>query len=117
MDEIYHIFKTWWLGGMEQEALVVFKQIARVREYDAVAHLASGARWIMVDRHLQDLLNGDVAAELWGRRKDGVKDSTSKLCALSVQAAKYTILEIFRFLVPKYIWQIFHKSHIYVTEY
>ena len=83
---------------MEQQPLVVFKQIPRVREYDAVAHLARGARRIMVDRRLQDLLDGDEVGELWGRRKDGVKDSTSKLCALTVQAAKYIILEIFRFL-------------------
>ena len=83
---------------MEQQALVVFKQIPRVREYDAVAHLARGTRRIMVDRRLQDLLDGDEVGKLWGRRKDGVKDSTSKLCALTVQAAKYTILDMFRFL-------------------
>ena len=83
---------------MEQQPLVVFKQIPRVREYDAVANLARGTRRIMVDRRLQDLLDGDEVAELWGRRKDGVKDSTSKLCALTVQAAKYTILDMFRFL-------------------
>ena len=83
---------------MEQQPLVVFEQIPRVRKYDAVAHLARGARRIMVDRGLQDLLDGNEVGELWGRRKDGVKDSTSKLCALAVQAAKYTILDIFRFL-------------------
>ena len=69
-----------------------------MREYNAVAHLARGARRIMVDRRLQDLLDGDEATELWGRQKDGVKDSTSKLCDLAVQAAKYTFLDIFRFL-------------------
>ena len=83
---------------MEQQAFVVFEKVPRVREYNAVAHLAGGARRIMVDRRLQDLLDGDEVAELWGRRKDGVKDSTSKLCALTVQAAKYTILDMFRFL-------------------
>ena len=83
---------------MEQQALVVFEQIPRVREHNAVAHLARGTRRIMVDRRLQDLLDGDEVGELWGRRKDGVKDSTSKLRDLAVQAAKYTLLDMFRFL-------------------
>ena len=94
----YHIFRTWRLGRMKKQPLVVFEQIPRVRQDDAVAHLTRGARGIMVDRRLQDLLDGDEVGKLWGRRKDGVKNSTSKLCALTVQAAKYTILDMFRFL-------------------
>ena len=79
---------------MEQQAFVVFEKVPRVREYNAVAHLARGARRIMVDRRLQDLLDGDEVAELWGRRKDGVKDSTSKLCALAVQARDHDMLDV-----------------------
>ena len=62
---------------MKQQPLVVFEQIPRVREDDAVAHLARGARRIMVDRGLQDLLDRDEVGELWGGWKDGVEDSAS----------------------------------------
>ena len=71
-----------------QQALVVFEQIPRVRENNAVAHLPRRASGIMVDWRLQDLLHGDEVGELGGRRKDGVEDSTSQLSALSVQPAK-----------------------------
>ena len=71
-----------------QQALVVFEQIPRVRENNAVAHLPRRASGIMVDWRLQDLLHGDEVGELGGRRKDGVEDSTSQLGGLSVQPAK-----------------------------
>ena len=98
MDGIYHVFKTLWLGGMKQQTLVVFEQIPRVREDDAVAHLARGTRGVMVDRRLQDLLNGDEAGKLGGRRKYGVKDSASKLGALSIQPAKFNFIHFQGFL-------------------
>ena len=62
---------------MKQQPLVVFEQIPRVREDNAVAHLARGARRIMVDRGLQDLLDRDEVGELGGGWKDGVEDSAS----------------------------------------
>ena len=73
---------------MKQQTLVIFEQVPRVREDDAVAHLARGARRIMVDRGLQDLLDRDEVGELRGGWKDGVEDSTSQLGGLSVQPAK-----------------------------
>lgn len=84
---MYHIFKTWPLGGgvAKEQALVVFEEIPRVRENNAVAHFSRGTRGIMVDRRLQDLLDRDEAGKLGGRGKDRVKDSTCKLGALSVQ--------------------------------
>ena len=74
---------------MKQQTLVVFEQIPRVREDDAVAHLARGTRGVMVDRRLQDLLDRDKVGKLGGGGKDGVKDSTCELGALPIQAAKY----------------------------
>ena len=82
----------------QQQALIVFKEIPRVSEDNAVAHFARRARRIMVDGRLQDLLKRHQVGELGGRRKDRVEDSTSKLCALSVQAARFNfqILENLR---------------------
>ena len=103
---MYHIFKTWRLGGgvAKEQALVVFEEIPRVRENNAVAHFSRGARGIMVDRRLQDLLDRDEAGELGGGGKDGVKDSTCKLGALSVQPAKYN----FKFINYNSSFIIYH---------
>ena len=84
---------------MKQQPLVVFEQIPRVREDDAVAHLARGARRIMVDRGLQDLLDRDEVGKLGGRRKEGMKDSAGKLCALAIQPAKIAFYTFSGFLV------------------
>ena len=89
---------------MKQQTLVVFKQSPRVREDDAVAHLARGARGVMVDRRLQDLLDGDEVGKLGGRWKEGVKDSASKLCALPIQPAKISFYTFSGFLVRILTW-------------
>ena len=55
-----------------------------MRQDNAVPHFARRTRRVVVERRLQDLVQGDKVGQLGRGGKDRVEEATSQLCALSV---------------------------------